>query len=103
MITSIFSTPPRFIDHAFTLYYTLGVRGQYYVSSAAARAMQVVRVIPARVAHCERHEEVNEVSVAWREQQRVVTVVVKKPAARSPRRPPALAGPLTEGHSAQGR
>ena len=67
----------RFIDHAFTLYYTLGVRGQYYVSSAAARAMQVVRVIPEKVAHCERHEEVNEVSVAWRGQQVVFTVVTK--------------------------
>ena len=47
------------------------------MSSAAARAMQVVRAIPERVAHCERHEEVNEVSVAWRGQQIVVTVVTK--------------------------
>ena len=43
----------------------------------AVRIMQVVRVIPERAAHCERHEEVNEVSVAWRGQQIVVTVVTK--------------------------
>ena len=47
------------------------------MSSAAARAMQVVRVIPEKVVHCERHEEANEVSMAWRGQQIVDTVVTK--------------------------
>ena len=43
--------------------------GQYYVSSVAARAMQVVRVLPEEVAHYERHDKAREVSVAWRGQQ----------------------------------
>jgi len=35
--------------------------GQCYVSSVAARAMQVVRVLPEIVAQDERHEQANRV------------------------------------------